>query len=265
MGTFGKYIVSGCLHLLLFISLYGCSTASEEAMPQHYSYAIVKEYRHDPSAFTQGLVWEGGTVFEGTGLYGRSSLRRVDLETGRVEQQINLEKQFFGEGITVFQDKIVQLTWKNKIIFVRNKVTFRLLDTFPYARQGWGITHDGKYLIASDGSAQVVFLDPETMAELRQITVHDGDKRIARLNELEFIKGKLFANIYKSDKIVIINPQSGVVEGWLDLSSLRAQLEPIQKAGVLNGIMYDKAGDRLFVTGKFWPKLFEIRLIPEIH
>ena len=228
--------------------------------PGQLSYEVINSYPHDPSAFTQGLEWDHGAVFEGTGLNGSSSLRRVDYKTGTVELQIDYEKDIFAESVTVMGDRIYQLSWQNKIVFVYSKDDFSLLQTHEYSREGWGLTNDGSQLIASDGSAMLYFLDPQTLVERRRITVQDNSQPVRNLNDLEYVKGRVFANIYKSDKIAIINPDTGVVESWLDLSDLRTLLVADNRALELNGIMYDEETDRLFVTGKFWPKLFELSL-----
>lgn len=230
--------------------------------PEKYTYSIVNRFPHDPQAFTQGLEWHKGAVYEGTGKFGHSSLRRVDLKTGVVKQRIEYPDDIFGEGITVFLDKIFQLTWTNRILFVYNKDDLSLVETFSYPRQGWGLTHDHRNLIASDGSSTLYFLDPETLVERKKITVQDNGLKIQYLNELEYIDGRIFANIFRSDRIAMINPGNGAVEGWIDLSGLREELRLDNPEAVLNGIMFDREGDRLFITGKYWPTLFEIRLVP---
>jgi glutamine cyclotransferase len=224
---------------------------------------VVREYPHDPEAFTQGLAYDRGFVYEGTGLYGKSSLRRVDLSTGRVERLYEHEKEIFAEGIAVFEDRIYQLSWQNNLIFEFAREDFSLLRTWSYARQGWGATHDGEQLIVSDGSATLYFLDPVTMEEQRVIDVYDQSGPVQMLNELEYANGRIFANIYQQDRIAVISPESGAVSGYLDLSELVTQVRKKHKTGVLNGIMYDAEGDRLFVTGKLWPSLFEITLVPK--
>ncbi len=231
-----------------------------ETEPKQLSYNVVNIFPHDPSAFTQGLVWDDGTVYEGTGIYGASSLRLVNYKTGKIEKSINYPLDIFAEGVTVFQDKIYQLTWQNNMVFVYDKYDFSLLRTHNYHREGWGLTHDDHHLIASDGSAMLYFLDPETLIEKKQITVRDNQGPVINLNELEYIKGKVFANILGSDRIAVINPESGIVESWIDLSGLRKLMTEQHDARDLNGIMYDAENDRLFVTGKLWPKLFEISL-----
>ncbi|MEM2108060.1 MAG: glutaminyl-peptide cyclotransferase [Candidatus Bathyarchaeia archaeon] len=225
-----------------------------------YTYKVVKVYPHDPNAFTQGLVIEKGVLYEGTGLWGYSTLRRVDLETGAILQMHSLPNEFFGEGITIFGDKIIQLTWQNQVGFVYHKQTFELLQNFSYPTEGWGITHDGKQLIMSDGTANLYFLDPKTFQRIRQVEVRDGNVSVARLNELEFVKGDVYANVWGEEKIAIINPQTGQVKGWIDLTGIYPQANQNSNS-VLNGIAYEAEADRLFVTGKLWSQLFEIKLI----
>lgn len=250
----------------LLLLLFGRSTVSVTAQilrPLEFSYTVVREYPHDPKAFTQGLAWDKGKVYEGTGRYGHSSLRSVDLKTGLVNRQRNYTDRFFAEGITVFQDRIYQLTWKNKKVFLFEKETFSVIKSWPYPREGWGITHNGKELIASDGTAQIYFLDPKTLAEKRRISVRDDQGPVTQLNELEYVRGAIYANVWKTNRVAIIRPQDGAVSGWLDLSGLSTRVRSIWKAksDVLNGIMYDPENDRLFVTGKLWPALFEIRVL----
>ena len=227
--------------------------------PVIYTYEVVNQYPHDPKAFTQGLVIEKGVLYEGTGLWGESTLRRVELKTGNVTQLYSLPDHLFGEGITIFGDKIVQITYLNQTGFVYDKHSFDLLEEFSYPTQGWGITNDGNRLIMSDGSANLHFLDPETFEELGQVEVHDLEP-VTYLNELEYINGKVYANILGIDKIAIIDPHNGRVTGWINLKGLYNQ-EDSESSNVLNGIAYDKETDRLFITGKLWSKLFEIKLI----
>ena len=228
--------------------------------PLRYTYEVVKVYPHDEDAFTQGLVIDSGVLYEGTGLWGRSSLRRVDLETGSVEQVYSLPGDVFGEGITVFGDRIIQLTWKAHKGFVYDKGSFELLQEFSYPTEGWGITNNGSLLIMSDGSANLYFLDPETFTKVGQVEVHDSNGNpVVNLNELEYIKGEVYANIWGEEKIAIINPHSGQVTGWIDLTGIYNH-ENLSSNSVLNGIAYDEEGDRLFVTGKMWSQLFQIKL-----
>jgi glutamine cyclotransferase len=229
--------------------------------PVNYSYRVINVYPHDETAFTQGLVIDNGIMYEGTGLYGNSSLRRVNLEICAVLQLYALPPQYFGEGITVFGDEIIQLTWLSNKGFVYDKESFDLLQEFNYSTEGWGITHDGSRLIMSDGTSTLYFLDPETFQKIGQVEVHDNGT-VENLNELEYIQGKVYANIWLEEKIAIINPQTGQIEGWINLNGLY-NMENQDSSDVLNGIAYDATSDRLFVTGKRWSQLFEIELIPE--
>ncbi len=236
-------------------------TPTAPLTPTLYTYRVVQPYPHDPQAFTQGLIHHDGQLYEGTGLHGRSSLRRVALETGEVLQIYNLPDQYFGEGITLYDGKIVQLTWQSEVGFVYDQESFELLQVFHYPTQGWGITHDGQRLIMSDGSATLYFWAPQTFQEIGQVQVHDRGQPVPRLNELEYIQGVVYANVWQTDRIAQIDPETGRVTGWIDLTGLLS-LEDQSQADVLNGIAYDAENERLFVTGKLWPKLFEIELIP---
>lgn len=229
--------------------------------PIHYSYVMVAVFPHDEAAFTQGLVYENGVFFEGTGLYGESSLRRVIPETGIVAQQTDLAKQYFGEGIAVIGDRIIQLTWREHVAFVYNKDTFERIGQFNYTGEGWGLAYDGARLIMSDGTPKLRFLDPITYQETGTIQVRDGGQSITRLNELEFIDGEVYANIWQTDLIARIDPATGSVTGWINLAGLLEAAGASRAPDVLNGIAYDAAADRLFVTGKKWPYLFEIDLV----
>lgn len=230
----------------------------EDSTPVNYTYEVINVYPHDPNAFTQGLIIVEGVMFESTGLKGSSTLRRVDLETGNVLQNYALLDEFFGEGITVFDDKIIQLTYQQGIGFIYDKWSFDLLGEFNYSTEGWGITTDGTQLIMSDGSAYLYFLDPETFEVIGRIEVWD-DGPVERINELEYINGEVYANIWLTDRIAIINPNTGQVTGWIDLTGIYTS-ETINSNNVLNGIAYDTEGERLFVTGKRWSKLFQIEL-----
>ncbi len=234
------------------------------APPPVYGYRVVNRYPHDANAFTQGLVWHEGVVYEGTGLSreygGISTLRRVDLETGEVQQMITLPDQYFGEGIVVWQDTIIQLTWRNRVGFVYDRESFALLRKFNYDSEGWGITHDGERLIVSDGTDTLYFWDPETLLEIGRVAVYDLDGPITRLNELEYINGEVWANVWLTDRIARIDPQNGRVTAWVDLSGLLDGVSLPRPPDVLNGIMFDATNGRLFVTGKYWPLLFEIEI-----
>jgi glutamine cyclotransferase len=241
-------------------SAVGLVTVSDE-IPV-YGYKILKTYPHDPKAFTQGLVYyKDDILYEGTGMWGESSLRKVDLKTGQVLQIHTLPGDIFGEGITLWGDKIIQLTWQHRKGFVYDRETFTLLREFSYPTEGWGITHDGTRLIMSDGSATLFVWDPETLQEIGRIEVRDDKGPVVRLNELEYIRGLIYANVWQTDRIAIIRPDDGRVVGWIDLSGLLAPEDRHARVDVLNGIAYDAEGDRLFVTGKYWPKLFQIQLI----
>ncbi len=226
-----------------------------------YRFQVVQVYPHDRQAFTQGLEFRDGFLYEGTGLKGRSTLRKEDLESGKVLQEIELAPQFFGEGITVLDSRITQLTWQSHVGYVYDQSSFRMLKNFSYQGEGWGLTNDGKQIYMSDGTAQIRCLDPETLHELRRFTVRDGGEEINELNELEWVRGEIYANIWGTDRIARISPSDGRVVGWIDLAGLLPEKDRTSETDVLNGIAYDAAADRLFVTGKLWPKLFQIKLI----
>jgi len=228
--------------------------------PMHYTYSVVNVYPHDKNAFTQGLVFVNGVLYESTGLYGNSTLRCVELETGHILQLYALPNEYFGEGITIFDDKIIQLTWQSKKGFLYDKHSFDLLQEFSYPTEGWGITYDGSRLIMSDGTATLYFLNPETFENVGQVEVQDNGP-VTELNELEYVQGEVYANIWKEEKIAVIDPQTGQVKGWIDMSGIMDP-ENQDTDNVLNGIAYDVKEDRLFVTGKRWSQLFEIKLIP---
>jgi len=225
----------------------------------NYAAEILNIYPHDSAAFTQGLTVYDGQLYEGTGQYGESTLRRVDLESGELLQRHNLESSYFGEGITVMDDKIYQLTWRSNVGFVYELDTFNQLGSFYLPGEGWGITHDGEHLIVSDGSAYLRFLDPETLQEVSRLEVRDAQGAVNNLNELEYINGEVWANIWYRDYLVRIDPQSGVVNSLVDLSNLNSNRRRFDD--VLNGIAWDAENERLFVTGKLWPRLYEIRVL----
>jgi glutaminyl-peptide cyclotransferase len=237
---------------------FGLKPDNSDSSPIQYTYSIVNTYPHDTGAFTEGLVFNNGFLYESTG--ESSSLRRVDLESGNVLQKINLPDEYFGEGLTVMNDSLVQLTWHNQIGFVYNKETFGLTGNFTYSTEGWGLTFDGSRLIMDDGSSNLYFLNPTTFQKTGQVSVHDGNTAVTNINELEFINGTIYANIWHQQKIAIINPQTGQVKGWIDLTGL---YQPNSIDAVLNGIAYDSANNRLFVTGKDWPNLYQIQITPK--
>lgn len=224
-----------------------------------YGYTIVKAYPHDPNAFTQGLQYVDGVFYEGTGLNGQSSIRKVKLETGEVLDKRAMGEEHFGEGITLFKDTLYQLTWKSGLAFTYDGRSFKPQRTFSYRGEGWGLTHDGTNLIMSDGSDELRFLDPTTFKERRRMKVTAVGKPVRDLNELEFVQGEIFANVWQTDYVARIDPKTGLVKAWIDLRGLLSPRERVN-TDVLNGIAYDAAGDRLFVTGKLWPKLFHIAL-----
>lgn len=259
--------------ILLLLPFYSCSKlktppthtvpkkTSTENIIAKYTYRIINTYPHDRLAFTQGLVFAEGYLYEGTGLLGYSTLRKVELTTGDVLQIRELPAHFFGEGITIHKDRIVQLTWKSLTGLVYEKTSFELLDQFTYSTEGWGITHDGNHLIMSDGTSTLHFLDPDNFREIGRIEVFDNHGPVTGLNELEYIRGEIYANRWGTNLIAKISPGTGQVTGWIEMDGLLNQEDLREPVGVLNGIAYDAENDRLFVTGKLWPKLFEIKLV----
>lgn len=229
------------------------------AAPVH-GYRVVNIYPHDPEAFTQGLIFQDDALYEGTGLEGRSSIRKVRLETGEVLRIRRLDPELFGEGITAWDDTLVELTWQSGVAFVYDRATFRPLRRFRYTGEGWGLTQDGKHLIMSDGSASLRFLDPRSFREVKRIIVRDAGQPVMHLNELEWVRGEILANVWQTDRIARISPSDGRVRAWVDLRGLLDRHDAAS-VDVLNGIAYDAARDRLFVTGKLWPKLFEIKFV----
>jgi glutaminyl-peptide cyclotransferase len=248
-----------CLQLLLLCS--GQALAASHSAPVD-GYRIIHTYPHDSSAYTQGLIYLDGNLYEGTGLNGQSSVRMVDLATGKVLQHYELPGKYFGEGLTDWGSNLVELTWKAQQGFVYDRFSLRQLQTFGYTGEGWGLTHDQKSLIMSDGTSYLRFLDPKTFKEIRRIPVTDNGQSIDNLNELEYVRGEIYANIWQTDRIARISPQTGHVLGWIDLSGILPGYEGSKGNAVLNGIAYDAKGDRLFITGKLWPKLFEIKIVP---
>lgn len=256
-----RYFRLSCLSRA--IAVFTLALAYTAAASAADSYRIIHTYPHDPSAFTQGLIYSDGHLYESTGLNGHSSLRMVDLQTGRVLQSVPVPSRYFGEGLAAWGSTLVQLTWQAHIAFVYDRFSFRLLRTFHYDGEGWGLTADGKDLILSDGTAYLRFLDPTNFHEVRRIEVRDQGQPVTQLNELEYVRGQIYANVWHSDRIARISPATGAVMGWINLSGLLPDNERSDPEAVLNGIAYDPIHDRLFVTGKLWPKLFEIKVIPE--
>ena len=254
--------------LFIFIGILLCAVTLSyvSQMRTHdaaslYTYVIVNTYPHDRTAFTEGLAFENGILYEGTGLYGNSSLRKIELNTGRILADHELDSEMFGEGITLCGDELIQITWKNHVGFVYDKDTLDLIREFSYSTEGWGITYDGTRLIMSDGSSTLHFLDAETFEEEGRVEVYDNGKPVSNLNELEHIRGQIYANVWLTDRIARILPETGEVVAWVDLEELLTPEEQ-KEADVLNGIAYDAKNDRLFVTGKLWPNVFEIDLVP---
>lgn len=225
-----------------------------------YTYTVINAYPHDPDAFTQGLVLHNGILYEGTGQRGQSSVRIVELETGEITRIHHMPPEYFGEGIALFGDRIIQITWQSRVGFVYDIHSLEVLDTFNISTEGWGLTSDGASLILSDGTPTLHFLDPETFEETRIVEVHEGDETVELINELEYIDGEVYANIWTTDLIARIDPLSGSVNGWLDLSGLKDYIDEGTSIDVLNGIAYDDETGHIFVTGKLWPLLFEIEL-----
>jgi glutamine cyclotransferase len=254
-------------HHRIFLVLLLCAASSTTiAAPPYVNrgdhYQVIHVYPHDPNAFTQGLIYLDGHLYESTGLNGRSSIRMVDLPTGRVLQHYDLPEEYFGEGLTAWRNNLIQLTWTTHKGFVYDRFSFSPLRTFQYAGEGWGLTHDDKQLILSDGTSVLRFLDTQSFREVKRISVSDDENHaVNNLNELEYIHGEIYANIWQTDQIVRISPRTGRVLGWIDLSGLMDKRELKSADAVLNGIAYDPQGDRLFVTGKLWPKLFEIKVV----
>jgi glutaminyl-peptide cyclotransferase len=253
------------LVVLLSIPVLSPAQAHRTAVRQarEYTYEIVQAFPHDPQAFTQGLAYDGAFLYEGTGLHGRSSLRKLRLETGEVLQRVDLAAEFFGEGITIVHNQILQLTWQSETGFVYDLRTFRRLRQFSYSGEGWGLASNGPDIFMSDGSSEIRVWDSTTLREKRRIQVRDGDQPIDQLNELEFVEGEIFANVWQTNRIARISPRTGEVVGWIDLTGLLSPIYQLERGAVLNGIAYDSARKRLFVTGKLWPKLFQIRVLPK--
>lgn len=226
-----------------------------------YGYRIVNTYPHDRAAFTQGLIFKGGMLWESTGQYGASSLRKVELKTGRVLKSVPVSREYFAEGMTVFRDKVYQLTWQNNKGFIYKPGDFARTGEFKYTGEGWGLTHDSDSLIMSDGTNQIRFLDPDTFAVRRTVSVFEDGAPLKELNELEFVRGEIYANVWQTDRVVRIDPRDGRLLGTIDLTGLLPEADRDADTDVLNGIAYDEATDRLFVTGKLWSKLYEIRLV----
>jgi glutaminyl-peptide cyclotransferase len=251
-----RFLVAAAL-----VASCACSPATEAGGVPEYTYQVVHTYPHDPTAFTQGLFYLNGFLYEGTGLKEQSSIRKVKLETGEVLEKRELPGDYFGEGIVNWKDRLLELTWQSHQGFIYNLATFAPLSQFEYPGEGWGLTQDGKRIIMSDGTPQIRFWDPGTLKETGRITVTADGQPVPELNELEWVKGEIYANVWETDRIARIDPASGKVVGWIDCTGLMNPEYLHSSDAVLNGIAYDAAGDRLFITGKLWPRLFEIRLV----
>ena len=245
---------------LAICGMFGCMPVGSAIAPV-WKAKVVATYPHDPNAYTQGLIIEKGQMFEGTGKHGSSTLREVELQSGKVLRSLALDEKYFGEGITVLNGTIYQLTWKNNYCFTYDLKTFQYKEYFRYPFEGWGLTNNGKELILSDGSSDLRFIDPVSFKELRKISVKDGTQRIKNLNELEYINDEVWANIWYQDRIARVSPENGKLLGWIDLSGLYPMSQRKDRDDVLNGIAQDPDTKKIFVTGKNWPKLFEIEIV----
>jgi glutamine cyclotransferase len=254
--------VAASLVILLGLTIVYTYYSQETQVEPEYTYQIVNKYPHDSEAFTQGLVIHEGIFYEGTGLYGESSLRVVEPETGEIIQSISLEPEYFGEGITIHDNHIYQVTWMQNTGFIYT-LDLKLMSNFTISGEGWGLTTDGEYLILSDGTSTISYLDPDTLTTTSTITVSYEDEEVDQINELEYIDGLIYANIWQTNKIAIIEPETGTIVSWIDLTGLEDELDNHDDINVLNGIAYDHQNDKLYVTGKLWPNIFEIKLVPK--
>ncbi len=256
-----KFIAISLLVLTFFLSIIHYSYGYQEE--KYFDYQVLAVFPHDPNAFTQGLIFHQGYLYESTGLYGSSSLRQVRLEDGAILKQVHMDKKYFGEGLTLVEDRLIQLTWKEHRGFVYDLETFEKINQFSYTSEGWGITYDGEHLIMSDGSSNLTYLDPLTYRPIKKLIVTSSTGLIDQLNELEFINGIIYANVWYSNQIALIDPLDGRVIGWVDLSNLpELTMEQYAKqVDVLNGIAYDANSGSLFITGKLWPHIYQIQII----
>ena len=249
------------LGALLVSALFGAAGA--QAKTPEYGFRIVHSYPHDPKAFTEGLFFLNGDLYESTGLEGQSAIRKEKLETGEVLQSRGIAPQYFGEGIVAWKDRLIELTWQSHVGFIYDLATLSPLAEFHYPGEGWALTKDDHRLIMSDGTSDLRFLNPETLEEIGRVHVTDQGRPVVNLNELEYVKGEVYANIWQTNLIARIDPNSGKVLGWINLTGLLSDADRAGPVDVLNGVAYDAKTDRLFVTGKLWPKLFEIELVPK--
>jgi glutamine cyclotransferase len=250
-------VAAALVALPLMLTLARQPVAGADSAPT-WRHEVLRSFPHDPEAFTQGLVFRDGFLYESTGRNGQSSLRKVELETGKVVQRLPIGRQYFAEGLAAWGTQLVQLTWETNIGWVYDRATFKQLRTFTFRGEGWGLADDGTRLVMSDGTPTLRFLNPDTLAETGSVRVLDGPTAIDKLNELEVVQGQVFANVWLTDRIAVIAPATGRVVAWLNLKGLMPA--PANTDAVLNGIAYDAARDRLFVTGKLWPRMFELRI-----
>jgi glutamine cyclotransferase len=268
-----KYILGIILSCTFITACKNNNSSTEEttnnpstvASPQPIAYNIVNTFPHDTSSFTQGLQWYDNTLYEGTGNFGKSKLMKVDLKTGNPTGQVKLKDVYFGEGITILKDTLYQITWQQKTCFVYDAKTLKQIKTLSYETDGWGITNDGTHLIMSDGSNNIYYRDPATFKTLKIVGVTDNNGPVANINELEFVDGFIYANIWETNYIIKIDPANGHVVGRMDLTGVLEQAakqspDPYTKGNVLNGIAYDAAKKSFYITGKLWPVLFEVKL-----
>jgi glutaminyl-peptide cyclotransferase len=271
--NFGLFKSSVMIFFLMTFIFWTHPLYSEDVLPRQFQFSpllktkvpiasidVKSTYPHDSGAFTQGLFFHQGFFYESTGLNGKSTLARKEVKTGKSLQEVKIPQEYFGEGIALLKNKIYQLTWKNETVLIYDARSFKEIRKIKYRGEGWGLTSDGRHLLMSNGSSTITFHETDSFKVVRKIHVRDGDTPVGQLNELEFIKGEIWANMFTQDLIVRISPENGKVTGWIDLSSLRSYLSRDANVDVLNGIAYDAKGDRIFVTGKYWPKIFEIQL-----
>ncbi|HXU35839.1 MAG TPA: glutaminyl-peptide cyclotransferase [Blastocatellia bacterium] len=267
----GLIAVAGAVFLIVILLRQGTPTqpnttsnsnqSTSVARAQQVSYEVVSSYPHDPTSFTQGLLWHDGSLYEGTGLEGQSKLRRLEFPSGKVLKEISLSTEYFGEGLALVNNRLIQLTWKSHRGFVYDLDSFKQLQEFAYDTEGWGLTYDGSNLILSDGSSNLFYLDPQTFKPIRNLAVTMNGQPLTEINELEFIEGEIWANVWQTDKIVRIDPSTGRVTSFLNLKGILAPSDRTGREDVLNGIAYDAEKKRIFITGKLWPRIFEIRVI----
>jgi glutaminyl-peptide cyclotransferase len=243
------------------VAACACGPITQAGGIPEYGYEVVHTYPHDPRAYTQGLFYLNGFLYESTGLNGQSSIRKERLETGEILERRDVPEQYFGEGIINWKDRLIEITWRTQVGFVYELANFGLKSQFSYPGEGWGLTQDGKRIIMSDGTSELRFWDPETLRETGRVRVTADGVPVDQLNELEWVKGEVYANVYQTDRIARIDPATGRVIGWIDLTGILSPADRVRQVDVLNGIAYDAATNRLFVTGKWWPKLFEIKLV----